>query len=119
MNIRTIANQLNKDDEYVMALCDKYGITVDCDKEGCCIPDVDGRRLLQEETQTPTRYNKRGLECVELQKIYCGNNNVQYSYLANVLKYLYRRGNVGDLKKASTYLNMWIKDIEEGANIID
>lgn len=118
MNLITLCNLLNKNDTQIRELCTNKGIEITCDKEGEYINNHDAQQLLENQITNPTRYNKYGMECVELQSILCGNNNVQYSYLCNIIKYLYRRGNVGDLKKAKQYMEMWIKDVEDGRDII-
>lgn len=112
-SIRNIANQLNKPDEYIIDICDLLKIVIEYDSDGEWITDDDYKRLIEHETKTPNRYNKRGMECVDIQSIYCGNNNIQYYYMSCVLKYLYRRLNVTDLKKARTYLDKWIENAEK------
>lgn len=112
-SIKTIANQLNKTDEYVIDICDLLKIVIEYDSDGEYITDEDCKRLLEHETEKPNRYNKRGMECVDIQSIYCGNNNIQYYYLSCILKYLYRRLNVTDLKKARVYLDKMIVNAEE------
>lgn len=111
-SIRTLANQLNKDDDYVIDVCDLLKIVIEYDSDGEYITDEDAKRLMDHEINVPTRYNNRGMECVDVQKVYCGNN-VQYGFLCNILKYLYRRQNVGDLRKAKTYLEKWIEQAEK------
>lgn len=117
-SVTTIANKLNKDREYVLGLLDCYNIEPSYDAEGEWVRDDEAEKLLNQEVSEPTRYNKRGMECIDLQSILCGNNNIQYSYLCNIIKYLYRRNNVGDLKKAYKYLDLWIDRVENGEEII-
>lgn len=113
-SIRTIANQLNKTDEYVISICDLLKIVIEYDSDGEWIMDDDYKRLLEHETKTPNRYNKRnGVECLDITDTLSGDNNVQYFYLGCIMKYLYRRLNVTDLKKARTYLDKWIENAED------
>lgn len=112
-SIRTIANQLNKDDKDIEDICDLLKIVIEYDSDGEYITDADAKMLMEHETEKPNRYNKRGIECVDIQDIYCGNNNIQYYYLSCILKYLYRRLNVTDLKKARVYLDKMIENAEE------
>lgn len=113
VNVITLANQLNKDYDYIKQLCYSCEISIHADKEGEFISDEDAKLLMNNEVSVPTRYNKRGMECVDIQNIYCGNNNIQYYYLSCILKYLYRRLTIGDLRKASKYLDMWIENAEK------
>lgn len=113
VEIRTIANQLNKDDAYVMKLCEDKQIEIQADSQGVWIYDCDAQQLLQQELQKPTRYNFRGMECTEVQRVMVGDKAMQPFWLCNIIKYLYRRQSVGDLKKAAVYLDMWIKEVEE------
>ena len=117
VNITTLANQLNKDDDYIMWLCEQQHINIETDKSGMWLADADAKKLLQDEIKTPTRYNKRGMECKDIQRILAGKKGIQVIYLGNIIKYLYRRQSVGDLKKASVYLDMWIKEAEEQGNV--
>lgn len=112
-SIRTIANQLNKDDAYIEDLCNKFKINIEYDSDGEWIEDRDAKELIKHETVVPTRYNNRGMECVDITALLSGDNNIQYYYLGNVMKYLYRRLSVGDLKKARVYLDKWIEDAEK------
>lgn len=112
-SIRTLANQLNKDDAYVIDICDLLKIVIEYDSDGEYITDADAKRLIEHETKSPNRYNKRnGVECLDITDTLSGDNNVQYFYLGCIMKYLYRRLNVTDLKKARTYLDKWIEDAE-------
>lgn len=113
VEITTIANQLNKDHDYVMQLCEQKGIEIQYDSQGCWIYDCDAEKLLQQELEKPTRYNFRGIECTALQRYMIGDKAMQTFWLGNIIKYLYRRQTVGDLKKARTYLDFWIKEVEE------
>ena len=117
-SIRTLANQLNKDDAYVINVCDLLKIVIEYDSDGEYITDADAKRLMEHEINVPTRYNRNGVECFDIQNIMCGNNNIQYSFLCNIIKYLFRRQNVGDLKKAYKYLGKWIETIEGGDELI-
>lgn len=117
VEIRTIANQLNKDDDYVMKLCEQYDINIEYDSQGMWIYDEQAQKLLQQELKTPTRYNCRKLECVEVQRVMIGDEAMQAVWLGNIIKYLYRRQSVGDLKKAAVYLQMWIDEVEKGGKI--
>lgn len=49
VEIRTIANQLNKDDAYVMELCKQKDIKIQADSQGMWIYDCDAEQLLQQE----------------------------------------------------------------------
>lgn len=117
VEIRTIANQLNKDDAYVMDLCKQKDIEIQADSQGMWIYDCDAEQLLQQELEKPTRYNFRGIECTELQRYLMGDKAMQTFWLGNIIKYLYRRTTVGDLKKAAVYLDMWIKEVEKSGDI--
>lgn len=110
IEITTLANQLNKDDDYIAWLCEQKHIDISWDPDGGWVRDDDAKKLLEQEINEPTRYNKRGMECIDVQKVYCDNKNIQYSFLCNILKYLYRRNNIGDLEKAKVYLEKWIED---------
>lgn len=113
-SITTIANKLHKDEIYIRTLCDMYGIDISYDSEGECVRDKDAEKLLSQEVSEPTRYNNRsGVECLDITDVLSGDNNVQYFYLGCIMKYLYRRLNVTDLKKARTYLDKWIENAEE------
>lgn len=111
--VTTIANQLNKDDDYVMKLCEQNNIEVHYDQDGIWIYDDEAKRLLDTELKTPTRYNFRGIECTDMQRYMIGSEAMQTFWIGNIVKYLYRRQNVGDLKKASVYLNMLIEEVEK------
>lgn len=113
VDIITLANQLNKDYDYIKQLCYNCEIPIHADKDGEFISDEDAQLFINKETKQPNRYNTRGMECVDIQSIYCGNNNIQYYYLSCILKYLYRRLNVTDLKKARVYLDKMIENAEE------
>lgn len=116
--ITTIANQLNKDDAYILKLCEDKQIEVHYDQDGVWIYDDQAKLLLDNELKTPTRYNFRGVECTEVQRIMIGDDAMQTFWMGNIIKYLYRRQTVGDLKKARVYLDMWIKEVEDkNANI--
>ena len=117
VELTTLANQLNKDDGYVLYLLQQKGIDIESDSQGIWIHDEDAKKLLQQEITTPTRYNKRGMECKDVQKVLAGEQGIQAIYLGNIIKYLYRRQSVGDLRKASTYLDMWIKEVEEEGHV--
>lgn len=112
VNIVTLANKLNKEYDHIKELCEKCEIEVYADKEGEFIRDEDAKLFLNNEVVVPTRYNKRGVECLDITETLSGDNNVQYFYLGCILKYLYRRLNVTDLKKARTYLDKWIENAE-------
>lgn len=112
--ITTIANQLNKDDAYVLKLCEDKQIEVHYDQDGVWIYDDQAKLLLDNELKTPTRYNFRGMECTTLQKIMItSDEGIQAFWLGNIIKYLYRRLNLSDLKKARQYLDFWIEFLEE------
>ena len=115
--ITTIANQLNKDDAYVMQLCEDKQIEVHYDQDGVWIYDDEAKRLLETELKTPSRYNFRGIECTDMQRYMIGSEAMQTFWIGNIVKYLYRRQNVGDLKKAAVYLDMLIKEVERSVNI--
>lgn len=118
-SVTTIANKLNKDREYVLGLCDCYNIDVSYDPDGEWVrDDDDAKKLLEQEINVPTRYKRNGVECFDIQNIMCGGNNIQYSFLCNIIKYLFRRQNVGDLKKAYKYLGKWIEVIDGGDELI-
>lgn len=117
VEVTTIANQLNKDHDYIMKLCEDKGIEIQYDSQGMWIYDCDAEQLLQQELQKPTRYNKRGMECTEVQRVMLGKEHMQTFWLGNIIKYLYRRDTVGDLKKAAVYLDMWIKEVEKSGTI--
>lgn len=115
--ITTIANQLNKDEAYVLKLCEDKQIEVHCDQDGVWIYDDQAKLLLDKELKTPTRYNFRGMECTEVQRVMIGDQAMQTFWMGNIIKYLYRRQTVGDLKKAAVYLDMWIKEAEKSGTI--
>lgn len=103
VNIITLANRLNKDYDYIKQLCYTWEIPIHADKEGEFISDEDAKLFMNNEVVVPTRYNKRDVECVDITDTLSGDNNIQYFYLGCIMKYLYRRINVTDLKKARTY----------------
>lgn len=113
VNVVTLANQLNKPYDHIIELCKKCDIEVHSDKEGQFISDNDAQLFIECETTKPNRYNKRGIENVDIIEMLSGDNNIQYFYLGCIMKYLYRRLNVTDLKKARTYLDKWIADAEK------
>lgn len=115
--VTTIANQLNKDEAYVLKLCEDKQIEVHYDQDGVWIYDDQAKLLLDNELKTPTRYNFRGVECTEVQRIMIGDQAMQTFWMGNIIKYLYRRQTVGDLKKAAVYLDMWIKEAEKSGTI--
>ena len=115
--ITTIANQLNKDEAYILKLCEDKQIEVHYDQDGVWIYDDQAELLLDKELKTPTRYNFRGMECTEVQRVMIGDQAMQTFWMGNIIKYLYRRQTVGDLKKAAVYLDMWIKEAEKSGNI--
>ena len=115
--ITTIANQLNKDEAYVLKLCEDKQIEVHYDQDGVWIYDDQAKLLLDKELKTPTRYNFRGMECTEVQRVMIGDQAMQTFWMGNIIKYLYRRQTVGDLKKAAVYLDMWIKEAEKSGII--
>lgn len=115
--ITTIANQLNKDKAYVLKLCEDKQIEVHYDQDGVWIYDDQAKLLLDKELKTPTRYNFRGMECTEVQRVMIGDQAMQTFWMGNIIKYLYRRQTVGDLKKAAVYLDMWIKEAEKSGTI--
>ena len=117
VEVRTIANQLNKDDAYVLKLCEDKQIEVHYDQDGVWIYDDQAKLLLDKELKTPTRYNFRGMECTEVQRVMIGDQAMQTFWMGNIIKYLYRRQTVGDLKKAAVYLDMWIKEAEKSGTI--
>lgn len=116
--VTTIANQLNKDDAYVLKLCEDKQIEVHYDQDGVWIYDDQAKLLLDKELKTPTRYNFRGIECTDMQRYMMGDEHIQTFWLGNIIKYLYRRQTVGDLKKAAVYLDMWIKEVEKNGGEI-
>ena len=113
VEITTLANQLNKDNDYVLQLCEQRNIEIQYDSQGMWIYDDQAEKLLQQELKTPTRYTCRGLECTEVQRVMIGDDAMQTFWLGNIIKYLYRRQTVGDLKKAAVYLQMWIDEVEK------
>lgn len=117
VEVRAIANQLNKDDAYVLKLCEDKQIEVHYDQDGAWIYDDQAKLLLDNELKTPTRYNFRGMECTEVQRVMIGDQAMQTFWMGNIIKYLYRRQTVGDLKKAAVYLDMWIKEAEKSGTI--
>lgn len=117
VNVITLANQLNKDYDYIKQLCYNCEIPIHADKEGEFISDEDAKLFMNSEVSVPTRYNKRGVECLDITNTLSGDNNIQYFYLGCIMKYLYRRMNVTDLKKAGTYLNKWIENAEKNGVI--
>ena len=117
VEITTIANQLNKDHDYVMKLCEQQDIEIQYDSQGMWLYDCDAEKLLQQELEKPTRYNFRGIECTDMQRYMIGSEAMQTFWIGNIVKYLYRRQNIGDLKKAAVYLDMLIKEVEKVGNI--
>ena len=75
--ITTIANQLNKDEAYVLKLCEDKQIEVHYDQDGVWIYDDQAKLLLDKELKTPTRYNFRGMECTEVQRVMIGDQAMQ------------------------------------------
>lgn len=114
IDIMRLCEQLNKDYDHIKDLCKKCDIEIHADKEGEFISDNDYKLFITNQVKTPTRYNKRnGVECLDITDTLSGDNNVQYFYLGCIMKYLYRRLNVTDLKKARTYLDKWIENAEK------
>ena len=114
VDIITLANQLNKDYDYIKQLCYNCEIPIHADKEGEFISDEDAQLFINKETKTPNRYNNRnGVECLDITDTLSCGNNIQYFYLGCIMKYLYRRINVTDLKKARVYLDKWIENAEK------
>ena len=111
-SIRTIANNLNKTDEYIEGLCKSKNLIIDYDKDGAYISDEAAKLLMQQEYEQPTRYNFRGMPCRDIQEAILGDS-MQAAWMFNVLKYIYRAGSVGDLEKAKTYLQFIIDDAKE------
>ena len=111
-SIRTIANQLNKTDEYVEELCKSKNLIIDYDQDGAYIKDEAAQQLLQQEYEMPTRYNFRGVPCRDIQEAILGDS-MQAAWMFNVLKYIYRAGSAGDLEKAKTYLQFIIDDAKK------
>lgn len=111
-SIRTIANQLNKDDEYVEELCKQSLIDIQYDQDGAYVYDDQAEHLLNIELKMPTRYNFREVPCTDVQRYLLGREGLRSFWIGNVIKYLYRRQSVGDIKKAAVYLDMLIKDME-------
>nr|DAU49987.1 MAG TPA: nucelotide kinase [Caudoviricetes sp.] len=118
VDIITLANQLNKDYDYIKQLCYNCEIPIHADKEGEFISNEDAQLFINKETKTPNRYNKRGMECVDIIQILGGQDSIQSYYLGCIVKYLYRRLNIGDLRKAREYLDMWIKEVEKGNKVV-
>lgn len=112
-SIRTIANNLNKTDEYVEGLCKSKNLIIEYDQDGAYISDEAAQQLLQQELEMPTRYNFRGVPCTDIQRHMLGDAGLQMFWLGNVLKYLYRSQSIGDLLKAKTYLQFIIDDAKE------
>ena len=118
VNIITLCNQLNKDYDYIKQLCYNCEIPIQADKEGEFISDEDAKLFIDKEIKTPNRYNKRnGVECLDITDTLCCGNNIQYFYIGIITKYLYRRLNVTDLKKARVYLDKWIENAEKNGVI--
>lgn len=111
-SITTIANNLNKDDKYIEQLCKDKNITIEYDQDGAYIADDQAKKLLQQEYETPTRYNFREVPCTDVQRYLLGNEGLRAFWIGNVIKYLYRRQSIGDIKKAAVYLDMLVKDME-------
>lgn len=116
-SIRTIANNLNKTDEYIEELCNSTDITIYYDQDGAYINDEDAKLFMNKEVKEPTRYNKRGAECIDVIGELCEDNNIQYYYIGCITKYLYRRLSKGDVEKIKTYADLWIKDIEKNGMV--
>lgn len=112
-NITTIANNLNKDDQYVEQLCKDKNIEIEYDQDGAYISDHHAATLLEQEYKMPTRYNFREVPCTDVQRYLLGREGLRAFWIGNVIKYLYRRQNIGDIKKARTYLDMLVRDMEE------
>lgn len=112
-SITTIANNLNKDDQYVEQLCKDKNIKIDYDQDGAYISDDQAKLLLQQECEMPTRYNFREMPCTDVQRVLLGREGLHAFWIGNVIKYLYRSQSIGDIKKARTYLDMLIRDMEE------
>lgn len=112
ISIRTIANNLNKTDEYIEQVCKDKNIGIEYDQDGAYINDDQAEKLLQQEYEMPTRYNFRGVPCRAIQEAILGDS-MQAAWMFNVLKYIYRAGSVGDLEKAKTYLQFIIDDAKE------
>lgn len=112
ISIRTIANNLNKTDEYIEQVCKDKNISIEYDQDGAYLNDDQAKRLLRQEYEMPTRYNFRGIPCRDIQEAILGDS-MQAAWMFNVLKYIYRAGSVGDLEKAKTYLQFIIDDAKE------
>lgn len=117
VNVVTLANNLNKSYDYIKELCHKCEIPIHCDKEGEFISDKDAQLFMNKEVKEPTRYNKRGVECIDVIGELCEDNNIQYYYIGCITKYLYRRLSKGDVEKIKTYAELWIKDIEKNGMV--
>ena len=111
--ITTIANQLNKPTGDILKLCEKHNIEVHYDSDGEWVYDDQAKKLLQQECETPTRYNFREMPCTDVQRVLLGREGLHAFWIGNVIKYLYRNQSIGDIKKARTYLDMLIRDMEE------
>nr|DAH45206.1 MAG TPA: hypothetical protein [Caudoviricetes sp.] len=102
VNIITLANQLNKDYDYIKQLCYNCEIPIHADKEGEFISDEDAQLFINKETKTPkidiwslifdVTKDKQGFE-----KLYCEMvlyQTIMYSIdmdttrLKNIEKYL-------------------------------
>lgn len=110
--IETVAKELNKPASEVIKLCEQKQIEVHYDQDGIWIYDDQAKQLLKQEFEKPTRYNFRGIECTAVQRVLIGDDNMQKFWIGNVIKYIYRAGSIGDLKKARVYLDMIIDDAE-------
>ena len=114
MLISAIAKQLSKDEDYITMVALSKGIKIYNDPlRGYYITSADAEKLLQEETETPTRYTKHGRECKDIIRDILGSDGLHKFYIGNVIKYLYRNNSIGDLNKARTYLDMLIKEVED------
>ncbi len=87
VEITTIANQLNKDHDYVMKLCEQQDIEIQYDSQGMWLYDCDAEKLVTTRTQKHRHVIKfRGVECTEVQRIMIGDEAMQ-----NVLDGQYRQ----------------------------
>lgn len=113
--IETVAKELNKQVSEVIKLCEQKQIEVHYDQDGIWIYEDQAKQLLDQEFKKPTRYNWRGPECTEIQKVFAkGLHGMDIFWMLNVIKYCYRYNgdNIGDIKKAIQYLQMIVDNHE-------
>lgn len=116
VEITTLANQLNKDHDYVMKLCEDKGIEIQYDSQGCWIYDCDAEQLLQQETDFDYDkwYNDTLNDMVDaLLEDKCEPIKSTFTEICHKLIGLYKSDNItNDLQEISNLIEE-LKDYED------